>query len=445
MDIPAQPRVRADRRGMALPASLLGVVAIAILAAGAWVVVDLNARSAVNRESAARALHVAEAGAAHAIAVLDANLSDHTLTVLLLGSDSLPGTDDDGLLEGYGLELDDEIPADGFAWGDGTYKVSFLDDPGEGDGDDLTDRNGRILVRCTGELQSGARATVDFIYGSDPIAPAVVVDGNLSIGGSVELLGTCGGVYANGVVDVTSLVVEQSVISSDTVRVSGTIEDPDGDTVTPLVDQPIIDLPTYNLWDTCAGATYILGTDGYITTVATGARTSASSGHGAFGWVRKTVAGTTAWELVANQVVEATFCVKGNAKMDGNLGTDVDPFSITVYATGGITATGNLVIEPHHDSGYLLMAKGDLKIAGNVSGASPDLTSGILYAGSQCNLSGNPHLAAQLSCADGPDPAGAANYAPSNSISGNVQFTYACPPVGSLTRRAIAWYQRFGQ
>ena len=453
MGLPPQPDVRTgisglhgawDRRGMALPVSLLAVVAIGLLAAGAWVVVDLNARSMANRESSARALQLAEAGAAHAASVLEEHLSDRTLTVLLLGSDSLPDTDDDGLLMGFGMPEDVEIPEEGFVWGDGRYKVTFLDDPNEGDGDDLVDLNGRILIRCRGKHPNGATATVDLVYGSDPTPPAVVVNGDLAIGGSVQLLGSCGGVYTNGVAEVSNLVVEYNVVSADSVVVSGSIEDPDGNEVTPLMNQATITVPTYDVWNTCPGADYILDADGWITVVATGEEVHANTGNGAYGWVQKTTAGNTAWELVAAQVVEATFCIDGNAKMDGSLGSAEDPFVMTVFATGGITATGNLVIMPDHPEGFLLMAQGDLKIAGNVSGAAPELTNGLLYAGSQCHLSGNPSLSAQIFCADEPDPAGAADYAASNEISGNVQFIFDCPPEGGLTRRVLSWSQRYG-
>jgi hypothetical protein len=436
-------RLARDRRGLALPFSLLGVVAIGLLGAGIWVVVDLNARSMANRESTARALQLAEAGAAHTMSVMEEYLSDRTLSVFLLGSDSLEGTADDGLLIGYGLPQSVQIPQKGYDWGDGTYTVTFLDDPSEGDGDELRDRNGRILVRCTGRVQNQGSATVDFVFGTDPIPPAIVVDGDITLDGSVELLGSCGGVYANGLVDVTgTLVVGQSVISSDTVEVSGSIVDPNGGTVPPLSNQALVDIPDYDLWDTCAGADYILGDDGWITNTSTGTR-HRGSGNGHAGWADRSHGQLVLWEFVNFGAVEGTFCVKGNAKIDGGLGTEADPFAMTVYATGGITVTGSIMIEPDHPDGYLLMAQGDLKLSGNASGVSPEVW-GILYAGSQCMLSGTPQVAAQLFCDDAPDPAGAIDYAESNTIDGNIGFTYACPPPGATQRRALAWFQRFG-
>ena len=450
MGLPAQPELTrlGDRRGVALPISLVAVVAIAMLAAGAWVVVDLNARSMTNREASARALQMAEAGAAHAASVLEAHLTDRTFTRLLVGDDSLPGTSDDGLLLGYTIPEDEAIGADGFEWGDGTYTVFVTDDPSEGDGDLMRDRNGRVLVRCTGLVPGGARATIDFVYGSDPLPPSIVVDGEVKLGGTVELRGSCGGVYGNGLVDVTgTLVVEQSVISSDTVEVSGAIEDPDGNDVPPLVHQPPIRMPEWDVWDTCAGADYILGANGWVTEVATGTLHNGTTGQGAFGWKRQK-SNPVIWDLNASHAVPGTFCAKGNARLNGNLGSEENPFRLSVFATGAITMSGSVHIAYENDAGLLLMAKGDIDVGGNASGGGQstdgETYGGLLFAGSQCGVHGNTLLAGQLFCANDPDPEGAVDYAEDNSIDGNVEMRYTCPPPSASPRRTIAWYQRFG-
>ncbi len=459
MGVPAQPGMRPrrftppsgpaplGRRGVALPVSLLAVVAITLLAAGAWLVVDLNARSMENREATARALQMAEAGAAHAASLLEAYTTDRTLTRLLVGEDSLPGTEDDGLLTGYGIPDEMAIGGGGFAWNGGVYNVRIVDDPSEGDGDLMRDRNDRVLVRCSGRVGGGARATIDFVYGSDPLPPSIVVDGEVTLGGSVELRGSCGGVYGNALVDVSgTLVVEQSVISSDTVHVSGSIEDPFGNDVPPLVHQPSIRVPTYDVWDTCAGADYVLRADGWVTEVATGLSYNGTTGQGAFGWKRQK-ANPVVWDLNASHAVEGTFCAKGNARLNGNLGTEADPFRLSVFATGGITMSGNVHIQSENDAGLLLMAKGDLEVGGNASGGGQtpgsETYGGLLFAGSQCAVHGNTVLSGQLFCGDDPDPPGAEDYAEGNAIDGNVEVRYTCPPPSATPRRTIAWFQRF--
>ncbi len=450
MGVPAQPDVRRllrNRRGLALPISLLAIVAIAILAAGAWVVVDLNARSMTNREVSAHALQMAEAGAAHAVSLLEDYTADRTLTHLLVGFDSIPGTADDGLLTGYSIPTEIDIERRGFSWRNGSYTVSVVDDPSEGDGDLMRDRNGRVLVRCTGRLPGGARAAIDFVYGADPLPPAVVVDGLVKLGGTVELGGSCGGVYGNGLVDVTgNLVVEPSVICSDTVEVSGAIEDPDGNEVPPLVHQPPIRMPEWDVWDTCEGADYILREDGWVVDVATGISHNGTTGQGAFGWKRQK-ASPVIWDLNASQPVSATFCVKGNARLNGNLGSEADPFELSVFATGGITMSGNVHITYENDAGLLLMAQGDVDIGGNSTGGhsvDSETYGGLMFAGSQCAVHGNTALTGQMFCADEPDPAGAVDYAKDNSFDGNVEIHYTCPPPSATPRRTIAWFQRFG-
>ena len=444
MGVPAQPLVTSwteDRRGLALPASLLGVVAIGLLAAGAWVAVDLNARSASNREASARALQVAEAGMAHALSVVERRLDEYSLTRLLVGSDSVAGTSDDGLLVGYDIPVEEAISASGFTWGDGSYVVTLLDDPGEGDGDPLRDRNGRIIIRCTGRLGDGSRSTVDVIYGSEPIPPAVIVDGDMAVGGSVELLGTCGGLYGNGALDLTgTLVVENGVASTDTVY--GSVEDPQGKPLQPLVHQPPISMPDYSaLWETCDGADYVLKEDGQVIRSSTGE----TLGGGALGWSRQST-NPSVWELDAKAAVSASYCVQGNARISGNLGQkSTEPFAISVMATGSISLTGNANIQPVHPDGYMLIAAGDLKIAGNPETGTTERYGGILYAGSQCAISGNPRLYSRLICADDPNPVGAVDEATGNSIDGNARFVYECPPVTTTERRAIAWFQRFGE
>lgn len=76
MGLPAQPLTTVPflrplgRRGIAMFGALVGVVALSVLVVGLFTMVDLHARAVRNREEAARARQLAEAGAAHAIGVL---------------------------------------------------------------------------------------------------------------------------------------------------------------------------------------------------------------------------------------------------------------------------------------------------------------------------------------------------------------------------------------
>src|SRR5688572_27996853 len=101
VDSSAQPKLY--RAGIALPAAIAAMMALAVLLAGLLVIVDLNAKTSTNRRSAVRALQVAEAGASHALGLLRGSLGATSYTNLLRGSDGAASTADDGLLNGFGL------------------------------------------------------------------------------------------------------------------------------------------------------------------------------------------------------------------------------------------------------------------------------------------------------------------------------------------------------
>ena len=72
-----------DRRGLALPSALFALVAVSLLVVGLFVVADLGARATRNRESAARAVHLAEAGVAHVVGTLRRELRANKMSRML--------------------------------------------------------------------------------------------------------------------------------------------------------------------------------------------------------------------------------------------------------------------------------------------------------------------------------------------------------------------------
>ncbi len=130
-----------DRRGVAMAAALFALLVVSVLALGIWTIADINSVSSVNRQDAAKAMGLAEAGVAHALSILSNDLDTIPATWLLLGSDSVASTADDGLLVDFGLASSDQIPASGYAMDGGRYFVTLLDDPGETDGNPLEDEN----------------------------------------------------------------------------------------------------------------------------------------------------------------------------------------------------------------------------------------------------------------------------------------------------------------
>ena len=426
--------------GVALPAALTGLLALSVLIAGAWLIVDLSAKAAKNREGAVRAFELAESGAAHALAILRGDLVDTSLTRLLVGSDNLQSTADDGRLIGYGLPAGDQVPAAGVSFAGGTYFVELVDDPGDTDGDPLADSNSRILARCRGVASDGASATVEAVIGSTPL-PALATEGNLIINGNPEILGPCGSAHGNQIVVVSgNPTVSGGVTAADTVDVSGTITDTLGNPVEPLHHQPPIEIPELHYSDYCPGdADFVLRADGMVIDDL-GNVVGDANGATVNGWK---YVGSGIWDLDSDTPTPGTYCVEGNAKMGKNPGTAGSPIDLSVIAQGSIEISGNPYMQPDHADGILLLAEGDVSISGNPV-ASAKTYSGSIYAGSQCKVSGNPRISGSIMCKDNPNPPGSEEYAVQNEISGNAEITFDCTGLISGKRRFLSWSQQLG-
>ena len=447
VDLSAQPsaqplirRLRAGlgKAGLALPAALVALVALSVLISGIWVIVDLNVKAAKNREGAVRALQLAESGAAHALGLLRVQLVDISLTRFLLGWDNTPYTADDGRLTGYGLTAAEEIPAAGVSFGDGMYFVELIDDPAETDGDPFTDGNSRIVASCRGVASDGASATLEVMIGVTPL-PAMASDGNLTINGNPQVTGPCGGVHANNIVVVSgNPEVSQTVSASNTVEVSGSITDPAGNPVEPLQHQPPVEIPERHYAEFCpSDADFTLKADGTILD-ASGNPYSGPPTN----WVYASSA-PVIWDLSGNTVMNGTYCVEGSAKISGNPGDPGSPANLSIVASGSVEVSGNPYFQPDHPDGLQIMAEGDVSISGNPS-AGTNNYAGAIYAGSQCQLNGNPRLAGQILCKDNPNPPGSVDYASEISISGNAEIIFDCSSLFTGKRRVLSWSQKLG-
>lgn len=443
------PRIRTEA-GVALPIAMLGIILIGALAAGVWMSVAVGARSVENRHVSAEAVQIAEAGVAHAILLLREDLVDKTFTEILRGADGSWGTSDDGILAGWGLSSDLEIPAGGRTLGGGSYTVRIVDDPADLDGDPSTDTNYRVLLEATGVAPNGGEATIQVVVndGTAAFVPSFVLEGDLHVDGNPSLIGSCGGVHSNDNVHVEGdLTVTQTVAASDTVTVSGSITRPDGTAVTPEVKQPGVSIPDYSnpIDEFCSAgeADYFLRSDGYIEETATGSLYDARSSK-VFGWQR-TQDSPTKWTLEGNSTNSGTYCAHGNVEIAGNPDGGSGPLELTVIASKSIDVSGNPQIKSHHPEGILLMAGSDVRIAGNLSGDPGDY-SGLIYARAQCDLRGNANISSRVLCRDANNASGAFNLIDQNGLGGNVVLDYACNATTGVKgpRQAMSWAQRIG-
>jgi hypothetical protein len=415
---------------------MFALVAIAVLLGGIFVFADLSAKSVRNRERAARAQHVAEAGVNHALGLLRGSLRSRSFTQILRGADGNPGNADDSLFINWpGLAAGDQIPLAGQSYQGHTYFVTIADDPADTDGNAQADMNGRVRIWCRGTTNDGATATVEAIVGATPM-PGVLVDGNVTLGNSNVISGHCGGVHANG--DMISVAGGPTLSGPPTATgtVTGNYNSP------PRVNgADAIPIPDLNPMDYCAGAEFTLLLIGGVPNWKNvlGQITAGTPA----GWVYNAV--TQTWEGSGTPTTPpaGTYCVHGNAWLKGSTGSGAAPKPITILASGSIQVTGTPYIRADHDDGILLMAGGDISLAGNNTAGAINYQ-GMMYAAAQCDLSGNVTAIGQVVCANGLQPVGATEFAASSSVAGNFSLQFDCSAVVFNKRRVLFWYPRIG-
>lgn len=454
MGVPAQSSTLAaarpgnirDRRGVALPTAMLAMVAIAVLLAGLFVFADLNAKSVRNREQATRAVHVAEAGVNHALGLLRGSLRNRSFSTILKGADGLTATaanqaDDTLFINWPGLSAGDQIPLAGQNYQGHTYFVFVTDDPADTDLDPKADMNGRVKLRCRAVTSDGATTEVEAIVGAIP-QPGILTDGNLSLGNSNVVAGACGGVHANGDVSSTAGGPIIGTQVSATGTVNGNYLLPNNTPAPELPFQDAIPIPDLNPATYCAGADFTMLLIGGVPNWRTGAAAPVPGTPPGWVWdaAIQTFRGTGTPLLPA----AGTYCVQGNAWLAGNTGSAATPKNLSIIATGSIRVDGTPYIRPDDPDNILLLAGGDIFIAGNNT-SGVDNYQGMVYAGAQCSAQGNAKMFGQMVCANGAQPVGATEHAgPGNSVTGNFSLSSDCSGTVFNKRRVLYWYPRVG-
>ena len=435
----ARPRARRrDRRGFALPTALIGLLGVTMLALAIYATAEVESRASKNRVASARATLLAEQAAVHALRLLQDSLRGTTFTRLLRGADNITGTADDGRLVGHGLSAAAEIPAAGKAGVYGTYEVLLLDDPADPDGVNLVDRNHRLLARCTARTTDGSRATIEVIFQGPP-TPGVAIGGDLKIGGKPAITGKCGGLQANGNIEVGAepTVVEGYLAATGSVGPKAIVR-PNGTTNVPETGAPPVVIPDLNPLDHCATADYVAQADGWIRRVSDNTLHDATS-TAKFGWKRSGT-GPTKWDFDAVGSAEGTFCFHGNVFLSANPGSAADPFELSIYASGSVEISGNPYLRPAPGDSVVLVAGGDLSISGNpVAGGTS--YAGLIYAESQCKVSGTPVLSGAFWCLSKANAAGTVELTSLNEFSGDARFGYDCGGAAMRLRRDVYWVQ----
>jgi len=215
---------------------------------------------------------------------------------------------------------------------------------------------------------------------------AIITEGDIDLQGDPQVLGgVLANVHTNGNGFIQNgVVVEGQMDASGELDIQGTVTI-NGE----IVDDPItyetehsgvdrIDLPTIRAEDYEDLADYKLLSSGEIYVKATETTVSAAS----LGWKHTNGGG---WSLKNNTTPpEAFYYVEGDILMNEDLGTDDDPFNITVATTGNFSMNGGSRIAPY---------KNDLAVLANldigVNGHADASYSGIFLAHEQIDFSGS--------------------------------------------------------
>ncbi|NIR46076.1 MAG: hypothetical protein GWN99_16740 [Gemmatimonadetes bacterium] len=434
-------RMIRNETGLALLAVLLAMALLTAIGAALTAVGIVEYRTSLNHRSATRALLLADGGATHALGLMRGPLAGYTYTDIILGADRTPNTADDGLLDGFlGLDSDDALPDGGVTLPHGRYSVRIVNDDGDPSGDPYIDTNNRFIALCRGETPDGGVAEVRVMLAA-PSYPAVATRGDLYVPGDPAVLGRpgkCGGVHANRVISVSGHpIIDGGVTATEDVIVSGTIYDSFGNIVEPAYAPPI-EIPDYEPMDYCASADFVLRDKKIYVTGPPEEMYPLNPGKFS-GWQWDTE--ESAYVLNASDAVEGTVCADGNIKVNGNLGSTGDPFNISFLATGSVQLGGTPIIEAAHPDGILVMAGGDAQLGGNLSGSTP-YYAGMIYAGAQCQVNGNPLVEGHIVCADNEDPYGANDLFDDNKINGTPTINYDCSGVQRRTLMAAWWESR---
>jgi hypothetical protein len=417
------------RRGAAMASALFAIAVAAILTAGVHWMTRADIRTAANRESALRALTVAEAGLAHALALLKGDLGDTTMTRLLRGWDGNKlTTDDNGVLAGYNLPTEAQIPAAGRVTPVGTYFVRLIDDQAEVDGDPFTDRNTRVLATCRGVTPDGASAQINAVVGNASMA-GFSVNGNAILSGTVDLVGRCGGVHTNGSLTLSGPITAETRVSA-TGTVTGNATNTYGELLPKEQGAAPVEFPDLSAAAYCGRADYRIS-GSLVTNLLTGGIQTLP----ALGW-----SGSGGIYQPSASVTPGTYCIEGDVKISSTIGSAENPKPLSlILVNGSIEISGDPYLKAEDAEGILIMADGDLKLNGNAT-IGDEAFNGFIYAGAQCELSGTVTIGGQLICHNKANPPGAEAWVSENKMSGTAVVRYNCRGFLSQLWRVIAWY-----
>ena len=333
--------------------------------------------------------------------------------------------------------FDDELDANGDGVFDDRFSLTLADpvnnvffnvvmvDDDDGDGNLSVDANGIVLLMSQGTSNVGSTRTTevriaDTPGGLGPLIPieqAILTQGSLTMGGSMEQYGTNQDIHSNADIDIVGSPTTAGLVSA-----AGTVTGTPGGGGTTASGVPNKYIPQINPGAYAEYADYIFHSDGDIYD-ASGMFVANAAGPNWQGW-RFT---GNQWTTIGNNIQGGMLYFRGeygNVTVVGAPGTAMNPWSISILADGWINFAGSPIFENYMDptdppdvQAILFMSGADIKIIGN----STQTFAGIIAANEQIDVIGNASIEGILVAADESNDS---NLVDSNYVSGDMNITY---------------------
>lgn len=400
-----------DQRGSSLLFVLVALIAMSAVTTAAMQNSLFDEKMMSNYEQGIRALITAESGLHYGFAQLQIALQNN------------PDVNNQ-------LTISNSQLLNHISFNKGHYTVSVLDN-NDGDNDPFTDSDNTILLRSVGTVGTATRSVEAVIWYTNPAAAlSVLVNGFLQISGNPNIDGQCGGIHANGSIEVAGdTTVAQDV--SATQGIQGENKITAGGSVNGNADA--VGVPPINPADYRQYADYILASDGkvYDKNNNVVANTNSAPWHG---WEKTgTNHGIASWQMPDdNTINQVTLYVEGDVDISGNPYQNSGTWEISIIAERSIRLQGNPTLTPNATgvsySGYsnlLMLAGGDIQISGNPlqSGVGGNTLEGFIAAGEQIDISGVPVLQGAVIAENKQTDANHLDLVSFNKISGDLNIT----------------------
>jgi hypothetical protein len=299
------------------------------------------------------------------------------------------------------------------------------------DGFGQTDTNNQLILRATGfgpsdtvvTLARVLLSTAEVAVPPPSLNPAILVNGDLNIGGNITVGGKAGSVHANGdlAVDGASASISINATASGDFTAKSKNFNAGGAEGGGYASITVPDIHASD-YEHLAG--FKLHADGVTKTNLT---TGLACGAACDKW---TFSGGK-WSITGNSANTGTFYVEGSVSISGSPGANNNPLALSIIATGSIDVSGSPKFQPALskptltdplgvDHKYQFITDGDLKIGGAAGLVDPE-TEGQILVREQIDIHGNPKFRGRIMVGDFDN---AQNLVDENKIPGNPTFTY---------------------